>query len=115
MVAKVRERLAVRKQETQMSDWERFNLRRLNELEVRKQYLIEITNRFATLENFSDGEDINRTSENIKQNIKTSDKESLCLYELQQHKPWFDEERLGFLDQRSRLTCSGYRIQVKAM
>ena len=46
MVAKVRERLAVRKQAAQISDG-RFNLRKLNDLE----YQIEITNRFAALEN----------------------------------------------------------------
>ena len=51
VVAKVRERLAVRKQETQKCDGGRFNLRKLNDLEVRKQYQIEITNRFAALEN----------------------------------------------------------------
>ena len=51
MVAKVRERLAVSKQAAQSFDGERFNLRKLNELEVRKQYQIEITNRFAALEN----------------------------------------------------------------
>jgi hypothetical protein len=33
---------------------------KLNELEVRKQYQIEITNIFAALENLSDGEDIYR-------------------------------------------------------
>jgi len=55
------------------------------------------------LENLSGGEDIYRAWENIKENIKTSDKESLGLYELKQHKPWFDEECLGFLDERSRL------------
>ena len=53
-----------------------------NELEVRKQYQIEITKRLAALENLSDGEDINRAWENIKENIKTSAKESLGL-----HKP----------------------------
>jgi hypothetical protein len=47
---------------------ERFNLRKLNELEVRQQYQIEITNRFATLENLSDDEDINRAWKNIKEN-----------------------------------------------
>jgi len=47
VVAKVRERLAVSKQITQNFDGERFNLRKLNVLEVRKQYQIEITNRFA--------------------------------------------------------------------
>jgi len=51
---------------------ERFNLRKLNELEVIKQYQLEISNRFAALENFSDSEDINRIWENIKENNKTS-------------------------------------------
>jgi len=43
VVAKVRERLAVSKQAAQSFDGERFNLRKLNELEVRKEYQIEIT------------------------------------------------------------------------
>jgi len=51
VVAEVRERLTVSKQVAQKFDVERFNFRELNELEVRKQYQIEITNRFATLEN----------------------------------------------------------------
>jgi len=97
-VAKVRERLAVSKQAVQRFDGERFNLRKLNELEVRKQYQIEIKNRYAALENLSDDEDINRAWENIKDNIKTSAKESLFMHELKQHKPLFHEECLGFLD-----------------
>ena len=56
MVAKVRERLEVRKQGTQKSDGGRFNLSKLNDLEVRKQYQIEITNRFAALENVREDE-----------------------------------------------------------
>jgi len=48
----------------------------------------------------SDDEDVDRTWENIKENIKTSAKENLGLHELKQNKPWFDEECLGFLDQR---------------
>jgi flagellar biosynthesis/type III secretory pathway chaperone len=42
-----------------------------NELQVRKQYRLEITNRFAAFENLSDDEDINRAWESIKENIKT--------------------------------------------
>jgi hypothetical protein len=72
VVARVRERLAVSKKAAQNSDGERFNLRKLHELEVRKKYQIEISNRFAALENFSDNKNINRTLENIKQNIKSS-------------------------------------------
>ena len=89
---KFRERLAVSKQATQKFDRERFNLRKLNELEVRKQYHIQITNRFAALEIWSDNEDINRALENIKENMNSSAKDSLGLHELKQHNPWFDEE-----------------------
>jgi len=90
------ERLTASKQEAQTFDGERFNLRKLNELVVRKEYLIEIMNRFTALENLSDGEDINRAWENIKKNITTSAKGSLGLHKLKQHKPWIDEECLRF-------------------
>ena len=66
--------MAVNKQAAQNFDGEGFILRKLNELEVRKQYQIEITNRFVALGNKSDNEDINRTWENIKENIITSAK-----------------------------------------
>ena len=46
------------------------------------------------------GEDINWAWEKIKDDIKTSTKESLSLHELKWHKAWFDEDCLGFLDQR---------------
>jgi hypothetical protein len=41
VVARVRERLAVSEQAAQKFDAERFNLRKLYELEVRKQYQID--------------------------------------------------------------------------
>jgi hypothetical protein len=81
-VAKAREILAVRKQAAQKVYWERFNLRELNDMEVGKQFQIEITNRSAALENLSDNEDINRALESIKENIKPSAKESLGLHKM---------------------------------
>ena len=75
-------------------------MRKLKNLEVKKQYEIEITNRFAALENLSDSEGINKDWENIKENIKTSAKEGLVLHELKKHKLWFDEECFHFLDKR---------------
>jgi hypothetical protein len=45
VVAKVRERLAVSKQEAQKFHVERFNLRKLNELQVRNQYQIKFSYR----------------------------------------------------------------------
>jgi uncharacterized protein YhbP (UPF0306 family) len=43
--------MAVIKQAAQKFYGERFNVRKLNKLEVWKQYQIEITDRFAALEN----------------------------------------------------------------
>ena len=63
--------MAVNKQAAQTFHGERFNLRKLNALEIRKQYQIKISNSFAALENLSDEEDINRAWENIKEDIKT--------------------------------------------
>jgi hypothetical protein len=47
----------------------------------------------------------NRAWENIKENIITSANEGLGRQELKQHKPWFDEECLGFLDQKVGLNA----------
>jgi len=69
-VAKDGKRLALSKKTAQKFDGERFNLRKLSELEVRKQYQIEITNRFVALENLIDGKDINGAWEDIEENLK---------------------------------------------
>jgi hypothetical protein len=39
---------------------DRFNLKKLNEVEGKEQYRVEISNRFAALENLADEVDINR-------------------------------------------------------
>ena len=59
-----------------MFDGVRFNVRKLKELEVRKQYQVEITNRFAALANLTDGEDINRAWKNIKKFQNLNERES---------------------------------------
>jgi hypothetical protein len=63
VVAKVREKLAISKQAAENFDGERFNLRKLNEPDVKEKYKMEITNRFAALENLGVNEDINRAWE----------------------------------------------------
>jgi hypothetical protein len=64
-----------------------------------KQNQIEIANKFAALEKLSNDKDINRTWENIKENLKTSTTESLFLQDLKQLKPWLHEECLHVIDQ----------------
>jgi hypothetical protein len=100
VVANVRERLAVSKQTTHRVHMERFNLRKLNEVEGKEPYHVEISNRFAALENFGTEVDINRTWETIRENIKISAKESLGYYELKKRTPWFDEGCSKLLDWR---------------
>jgi len=73
-------KLAVSKQATQQFDVERFNLKKLSELEVRKKYQVKISKRFAALENLSGSQNINRIRKNIKENIKTRAKESIDVY-----------------------------------
>ena len=78
--------MAENKQVAQKFDVGRFNRRKLNELEFRKQYQIEISKSSAALDNLRDGVEINRFWRNLKENIKTSVKRSLGPYELNQHK-----------------------------
>jgi hypothetical protein len=55
VVAKVRERLTANKQRSQRFHMERFNLKKLNEVEVKEQYRVEVSNRFAALEDMKTG------------------------------------------------------------
>jgi flagellar biosynthesis/type III secretory pathway chaperone len=77
VVVEVRQRLAVSKQTAWKIDTERFNLKNLNEEDVKEQYQVTIRNKFATLENFEDNGDINRAWDNIRENIKILAQESL--------------------------------------
>jgi hypothetical protein len=60
---------------------ERFNLKKLNKLEDKEEYHVEISNRFTALENLDTEVDIKRAWETIRENIKISAKASLCYYE----------------------------------
>ena len=64
--AKFRKILAVGKKATLSFDGERFNLKKLNELEFRKQNQIEITNKYGALDILRNDEDIIMTWDNIK-------------------------------------------------
>jgi hypothetical protein len=91
VVAKVRERQAVNKQRSQRFDMERFNLKKLNDVEGKEQFRVEVSNRFGELEDMDTVVEINGAWETIRENIKTSAKESLGYFEFKKHKPWFDE------------------------
>jgi hypothetical protein len=54
-----------------------FNLKELKEVKVKEQYRVEISNRFAALEELDTEMDINRAWETIRGSTKISAKESL--------------------------------------
>jgi hypothetical protein len=58
MIAKIMERLLARKQAAQKTDVGRFNIKKLSEMEVRKQFQSELSSRFVALDNLNDSEDI---------------------------------------------------------
>jgi hypothetical protein len=66
VVAKVRERLAVSKRAAQKIDMEKFNVKKLNEEDIKGQYQVTIRNTFSALENLEDSGDINRAWNNIR-------------------------------------------------
>jgi hypothetical protein len=51
----VRERLAVNKQRSQRFDMERFNLKKLKDVEGKEQFHVEVSNRFAASEDLDAG------------------------------------------------------------
>jgi hypothetical protein len=53
---------------------ERFNLKKLNEIEGKEQYRVEISTRFAALESLDTEVDVNKAWETIGENIKNSAK-----------------------------------------
>jgi hypothetical protein len=90
VVPKVGERLAVNKQRTYRFHMERFNIKKLNEVEGKEQYCVEVSNRFAALVDLNAEMEINSAWEMIRENIKFSIQKSIGYFELKKYKPWFE-------------------------
>jgi hypothetical protein len=88
----------VSKQAVQKIDMERFDVKKLNEGNVKDQYRVTTRNKFAPLENSEDSGDINRAWNNIRENIKILAQESLGYCQSNHCKPWFDEEYSKLVD-----------------
>jgi hypothetical protein len=74
VVSNVRERLAVSKRIVKKMHMERFNLKQLNEEEIKEEYQVTIKYKYTALENLDDNGDINRAWDTIRENIKISTK-----------------------------------------
>jgi hypothetical protein len=68
----------------------------------KEQYRVEVSNRFAALEDLDEEVEINSAWEMIKESIQTSATENLGYLELKKHKPWFDEESSKLLDEKKQ-------------
>jgi hypothetical protein len=99
-VAKLWERISLSKRARQKFDSERFGLKKLDDLEVKEKFQVEIPNIFAALESSDNSFDINNAWKSIRENIQTSSKDNLGYHRLKHNKPWFDDECSKLTDQR---------------
>jgi hypothetical protein len=81
-VAKLRERISVSKSARKNFYLERFDLRKIDHLEVKEKYQVEISNRFAVSQSLDESLDINNAWESMTENIKTSAKDNLGYHRL---------------------------------
>jgi hypothetical protein len=70
VVAKVWERLPLNKHRSQRFHMERLNLEKLNEVEGKQQYHVEVSNRFPALGHLDAEVEINSAWETIREKIK---------------------------------------------
>jgi hypothetical protein len=87
VMANIRERIAVNKQGSQTFHMEWFYLKKINELEGKEKCHVEVSNKFAALEDLNAEVEFNSVWEMIRENIKISAEEGLGHFERKQHKP----------------------------
>jgi hypothetical protein len=102
VLSELREGPAVNRQRSHKFLVERFNLKKLNEIEGKEHCCVEVSNRFTALEDLDAEVEINSDWETIRENIKVSAKECLGYFESKKHKPWFDEGCPKLLEQRKQ-------------
>jgi hypothetical protein len=101
-VAKLMERISLSKRSRQNFDLETFDVKKLDDVEVKEKYKVEISNRFAALENLDDSMDINSVWESIRENTKLSAKENVGYQRLKHNKSCFDDECSKLMYQRKQ-------------
>jgi hypothetical protein len=69
-------------------------------VESKKQFHVEVSNRFAALVDLDTEVEINSAWETIRENTKIVANESVGYFELKKHKPWFDNGCSELLHQR---------------
>jgi DNA repair ATPase RecN len=113
-VTEVRERLSVGKQIVQKSNMERFNLKKLNDVEVKEEYWIEISNRYAVLDNLDDDNvDINRTGKVLQKIQKLQPQRIYVIMTSNNVNHGLIKSVQNYYIKGSRLNCNGCKIQAK--
>jgi hypothetical protein len=87
VVTKLRDRISGSKRAWQNFDLERFDLKKLDGIDVKEKYQVEVSNRFAALECLDESFDINNAWGSIRENIKASTKENPWHQNLKHNKP----------------------------
>jgi hypothetical protein len=85
-VLKLRERISVSKRVRQKFDRETFDLKQLDDIEVKEKYQVRVSNRFAALESLDESFDINNALKSIRENIKTSIEDDIGYQKLKHNK-----------------------------
>jgi hypothetical protein len=93
VVAKLRERISVSKRVRKNYDLERFDLEKLDNIEVKEKYQVEVSNRFVVSDSLDESFGINNAWDNIRENIKTSANENLGYQKLKPNKTWLGDGR----------------------
>jgi hypothetical protein len=105
-VAKLRDRISVSKRARQNFDLERFDLKKLDDIEVKEKYQVEISNIFAALVSLDESVTLIKLGR-VLCFIKNSAKDNLGYHKLKYNKPWFDDECSELIDQwkQAKLQC----------
>jgi hypothetical protein len=86
-VAKLTEGISVSKGAMKNSDLERFDMRRLDDVQVKEKYQVEVSHILEALESLDESFDINNAWESIGENINISAKVNLGYQKLKNNKP----------------------------
>jgi hypothetical protein len=74
---------------------EKYSIKNLNEMNIREECQLKISNRLVDLEN-------QRAWENIVENMNISAEGIVCQYPQKQHRPLFGEDSSKFVDHRNQ-------------
>jgi hypothetical protein len=69
---KLRERISVSKRTRQTFELDRFDMTKLDDVEIKEKYQVEISHRFTALESLDESIDINNSSEVLEQCFSTA-------------------------------------------